>query len=289
MNIIFDVRGGIGKVIASTAVVKSIRLRHPKDKIIVLSPYPELFKNNFDIDYNYHLNDMNIIYYKFIHNQKAQFYIQEPYLTDGFMNREMDLISSWHSLYDMHHIPKSTPAIYLDSEEEKLAEKQFKTDKPILALQCHGGQDEGLAYNWARDLPDNVIKSVIEEFKDDYNIYHIKTPDQYKYKDTIPATQDIRTIATLIKLSSKRLFIDSFAQHMARASYKKSTVCWIATSPKNFGYDYHDNIVCNPYDFRTIATHYQHYNLREDRDNLPFEREERIFDVDKIIESIKKQ
>ena len=65
MNIIFDVRGGIGKVIASTAVVKSIRLRHPKDKIIVLSPYPELFKNNFDIDYNYHLNDMNIIYYKF--------------------------------------------------------------------------------------------------------------------------------------------------------------------------------------------------------------------------------
>ena len=76
---------------------------------------------------------------------------------------------------------------------------------------------------------------------------------------------------------------------IARALYKKSTVCWIATSPKNFGYDYHDNILCNVYERETVPTHYQQYNLREDRDNLPFGDEERIFDVDKIIESIKKQ
>tara|TARA_Y100000361_G_scaffold36945_1_gene31550 strand:+ start:276 stop:1142 length:867 start_codon:yes stop_codon:yes gene_type:complete len=288
MNVIFDVRGGIGKVIASTAVVAGIRKRHTKDKIIVVSPFPEIYKNNFNIDHNYHLDDISTIYNLHIKNQRVQYYAQEPYLTDGFLNREMDLVTSWYSLYDMHHINKENPAIYLDESEDEIAKRAFKTGNPILALHTHGG-NEGSEYNWAKDLPDCVVEKVIEEFKDKYDIFHIKTNNQISYDNTIPANQDIRSIATLIKMSNKRLFIDSFPQHMARALYKKSTVCWIATSPKNFGYDYHDNILCNVYERETVPTHYQQYNLREDRDNLPFGDEERIFDVDKIIESIKKQ
>ena len=71
--------------------------------------------------------------------------------------------------------------------------------------------------------------------------------------------------------------------------YKKSTVCWVATSPLNFGYKYHDNILCNPFDFDTNYGCYQGYNLEEDINNLPFGDEERIFDVDEIIKSLKKQ
>ena len=40
MNIIFDVRGGIGKVIASTAFVDTLRQRYSDDKLIVVSFVP---------------------------------------------------------------------------------------------------------------------------------------------------------------------------------------------------------------------------------------------------------
>ena len=61
MNIIFDVRGGIGKVIASTAFVDTLRQRYSDDKLIVVSSYPEIFKNNFNVDNNYHLNDIGLV------------------------------------------------------------------------------------------------------------------------------------------------------------------------------------------------------------------------------------
>lgn len=288
MNIIFDVRGGIGKVIASTAFVDTLRQRYSDDKLIVVSSYPEIFKNNFNVDNNYHLNDIGLVYNKFIKNQSVKFYIQDPYMTNGFMNREMNINESYHTMYDAYHISRSTPKIYIDNIENDIAKAKYESDKPIFVLHTHGGNEDG-GYNWAKDLPDFVINKIINKFKNDYTIYHIRQDHQPTYKHTITANEDIRSIATLIQMSEKRLFVDSFAQHMARALYKKSTVCWIATSPKNFGYDFHDNILCNAYEFEMDASHYQQYNLRESINNLPFQDEERIFDVDEIIKSIKQQ
>ena len=41
--------------------------------------------------------------------------------------------------------------------------------------------------------------------------------------------------------------MDSFAQHLAAAMGVKSTVCWVTTKPKVFGYKLHDNIQANPF------------------------------------------
>ena len=46
MNIIFNIIGGIGKCIASTAVLKAIKTQYPDSKVIVISQFPQLFKNN---------------------------------------------------------------------------------------------------------------------------------------------------------------------------------------------------------------------------------------------------
>ena len=49
---------------------------------------------------------------------------------------------------------------------------------------------------------------------------------------------------TLIDFSSRRLFIDSFAQHAAKALGKPSTVLWPVNNVKTLGYpDFHHNIV----------------------------------------------
>ena len=44
--LIFHVEGGLGKNIASTAVVTHLKKKYPDRRIIVVSPYPEIFLNN---------------------------------------------------------------------------------------------------------------------------------------------------------------------------------------------------------------------------------------------------
>ena len=39
MNIIFDIPGGIGKVLMATAVVKGLKAKYPTDKIITVSGF----------------------------------------------------------------------------------------------------------------------------------------------------------------------------------------------------------------------------------------------------------
>lgn len=49
----------------------------------------------------------------------------------------------------------------------------------------------------------------------------------------------------MLTVSSKRFLIDSSLQHAAVAINLKSTVFWVGTSPKVFGYELHNNIVAN--------------------------------------------
>jgi hypothetical protein len=46
MKIIFQIDGGIGKSIAGTAVCKAIKAQYPKDKLYVITGYPEVFLCN---------------------------------------------------------------------------------------------------------------------------------------------------------------------------------------------------------------------------------------------------
>ena len=50
MNVIFQINGGIGKVVASTVVCKSIKAKYPDCKLIVVSGYPDVFLNNPNVD-----------------------------------------------------------------------------------------------------------------------------------------------------------------------------------------------------------------------------------------------
>jgi hypothetical protein len=51
---------------------------------------------------------------------------------------------------------------------------------------------------------------------------------------------------SILAVSQKRILIDSSLQHAAVGMGLKSTVLWIGTSPNNFGYDFHNNIIANP-------------------------------------------
>ena len=50
MNIIFNINGGLGKVILSTAVVKALKKKYKNSNIIVSSGSPDAFNNNPDVN-----------------------------------------------------------------------------------------------------------------------------------------------------------------------------------------------------------------------------------------------
>jgi hypothetical protein len=161
-----------------------------------------------------------------------------------------------------------------------------------MVLQSNGGsQEQGFKYAWTRDIPESIVNKIIQHYKEDYTIVHIKREDQNKYPDTLYALDGFRSIAILLQLSKKRLLIDSFSQHLAAAIGVKSTVCWSTTNPKIFGYELHDNVLANPFTKPPQLQNsiYQPFYLSQDISSIPYNSTSEVFDVNKIIESIDKQ
>lgn len=160
-----------------------------------------------------------------------------------------------------------------------------------MILQTNGGGQTDIKYSWARDMPRNVVLSVIEHFRNQYDIFHIRRDDQFSYEFTIPIQESFKGIASLILRSEKRVLIDSFCQHTAAALNKKSTVLWIANSPKVFGYSMHDNICANPENGQPDLKFSQlsKYNIIGAPNEFPYRSEVDIFDVESIITSVSNQ
>ena len=246
MNIIFSINGGRGKSIVATAVCKAIRKKYPTDTLIVLTGYPEVFLNNNDVDFAFEHNHESYFYTKYIDGKDFLLFGNEPYNVTNHIKGTEHLIETWCSMNDIPYNDEM-PTISLNERERMFFANKYSAQKPIMVIQSHGGADnQEMKYSWARDIPFSIMNKVVEEFKNDYDIFHIRRQDQLGLENTIPVHDSIKAIASLILRSEKRLFMDSFCQHTAAALGKRSTVLWIANKPNVFGYTIHDNIVANP-------------------------------------------
>jgi len=200
------------------------------------------------------------------------------------------LLETWSRICGLDYAGE-IPKIYLTNRERTFFRNKYVSDKPIFIIQPNGGSQNDLKYSWARDLPRHVVQEIINHFKNDYNVVHIKREDQMKYENTFEVSDGFRGLAVLIEMSEKRLLIDSFAQHTAVAMMKPSTVCWIVNKPNVFGYTVHDNIVSNPFTVKPELrnAYFNKFNIGGELVEFPYENESEIFNVDQIIESIKNQ
>jgi ADP-heptose:LPS heptosyltransferase len=174
--------------------------------------------------------------------------------------------------------------------EKEYFEPFYRLDKPILAIQPNGGAvNQPLKYSWTRDIPSPIIEEVIECYKNDYAILHIKREDQIIYANTLQALDSFRSIAVALSLSQKRLLIDSSSLHIATALNLPSVVAWIGTNPKVFGYEMHNNILANQ-PTRTVDlnhSNYQKYLLFQDISTIPYNDLNEVFDKKLIINALK--
>ena len=288
MNIIFQIDGGLGKSIMATAMVQVIKKRYKNSNLIVVTAYPDVFLNNPQVSKIYRPEQMNGAYLKYIKDQDCKLFIEDPYRHTSFLTEKEHLFKTWCKIYGLHY-NNEQPKIYLTQPELDYFSPFYKLDKPILAIQTNGGpQGQGFQYSWTRDIPEPTVLNVIDHYKNDYAIIHIKRKDQYTYPDTMQALDGFRSIAILLQMSSKRLLIDSFSQHLATAMNMKSTVCWVATKPKVFGYEMHDNILAEPFTKEPTLQNsvYQPFNLAQDIHSIPYNNLNEVFDVNKIITSL---
>jgi hypothetical protein len=289
MNVIFQINGGIGKVVASTAVCKSIKAKYPDCKLIVVSGYPDVFLNNPNVDRAFAFGQQQYFYQEYIQNQEFIVLAHDPYLDTTHLMQDEHLIETWCRLYDLPFIQKQGE-LFLSQREIDFFSNKYTTDKPIFLLQTNGGADSALKYSWARDIPTCVVSDVIQQFRHEYNMVHIRRDDQINYEHTIGISDTFRSLVVLISLSTKRLLMDSFAQHVAATLNLPSVVLWVVNSPKVFGYDVHTNIVANPEtkqsDIR--AAYLSKYNIGGELVEFPYNNENEIFDIAKIVEALKK-
>jgi len=291
MNVIFQIDGGLGKSIMATAMVKVLRKRYKNAHIIVVTPYSDVFLNNPHINECFRPDQMNGAYLKYIKDQDCKIFVEDPYRNSSFITDKEHLLKTWCKIYGLRYGDEQ-PEIYLTQPEIDYFTPFYQTDKPIFVIQPHGGpQEQGFKYSWTRDIPNPIVEQIIDYYVDDYTIIHVKREDQHIYPNTMQALDGFRGIAILLQLSKKRLLIDSFGQHLSASLGIKSTVCWVTTKPKVFGYKLHDNIISNPFtkDPQIQNSVYQPFNLAQDISSIPYNDLNEVFDVDKIIESINKQ
>lgn len=290
-NIIFNIEGGVGKSIMATAVCEAIKKQYPKDNLIVLTAYPEVFLCNPHVDKCFNFNQLSYFFKEFIENGNFKAFMHNPYLETNFIQQKEHLLDTWCAMFGIKY-NNEQPKLYLTQREETFYARKFTSDKPIFVIQTNGGAgNQEIKYSWSRDIPFDVAQKIVNEFANEFNVVHIRRNDQIGLENTTSIQADVRALFGLINISKKRLFMDSFAQHSAKALGLDSVVCWIANTPVQFGYENNTNIIAKKETKKAELKNsfLSKYNIVGDLIEFPYNDETEIFDVEEIILALKKQ
>lgn len=262
--VIFLLHGGIGKHIAATAVVEGIKKNYPNKKIIVLCQYRDVFLNNPNVYKVLPSENSWYLYEDFINNKNSIFLSADPYFSNDYINTESHLIEAWFNSLFLSY-KNEQPKLYLTDSEIENAKIKYRRNKEILLFQPNGGRSKGYDFNWIKDFPPKIGQSIIDELSKKYHIYLFHTEEnKIKYFNAEHLYIPIREAFALIKITNRKLFIDSFCQHAASALNSPAVVNWVGTSPDKLGYKNNINIKINPqlkYHDKSFGLVYKYHTL----------------------------
>jgi len=292
--VIFNPEGGLGKIVASTAVIRAIKQKYPEHKLIVITPWFQILTGNPHIYRTFPAGNTPYFYQDYIQGRDSIVLKGEPYFCTEHLYGKQCLAKSWCELLDLPFDGNSLPELYYNNVEIDSFDNLIKSDKPILMLQTNGGPyDSDKKYCWTRDLPFNQAQVLTDELSKIYTVAQITRPHCNKLNNTIQINDigDKKVFLSLLMKSEKRILIDSCLQHAAAALNLPSTVCWIGTSPTVFGYDMHNNIMPNierlPHSDQTINSLFFDHDFNGPEHEYPYESSN-IFNLQDIYDSIVK-
>jgi hypothetical protein len=290
---IFHIEGGIGKHIAATAVIDCYRKHNQEKEIIVVCAWPEVFINNKNIERVYKLNNTPYFYRDFIYNKDVEIFACDPYKTTAHITKKKHLIESWCEQIGVNYSGE-TPVLDLNLREQEIASKllHLPDEKPLLVFQPFGGPGKGHQehpYSWMRDIHPTIAQQLVNILQEKYNIVHVCYDSHPVLQNCIRFDQIVykKVLFALLNISQARLLIDSSLQHAAAALNLPSTVVWVATQPKVFGYNIHTNIEPKTkYEEGTIDSYLFDYNFTGAIHECPYTTPYEIFDIEQIIKTL---
>jgi len=294
--VVFHVEGGLGKNVASTAVIKNIAEKYKDRKLIVMASFPEIFINNPYIHRVYRMGMTPYFWEDYINGQDTIILRREPYFETSHIMQKTPLHETWHKMYELpYNKEKDLPELYMNMIQSEMP-ITWNRQRPILLLHTNGGplMDGAPIYAWSRDMPRYVAEAIIQNFGQQYHIIqvvkHASQAIQSPMVEIVDKQMSNFELFSLVRASAKRVLIDSCLQHAAAAYKLPSTVLWIGTHPEMFGYVMHSNIKAKPPigNVKKIDSSYFDYQLDGQFHECPYNSPEEMFDVNEIIKAINK-
>jgi len=287
--IIWHIEGGLGKNVAATSLIDSLKEKYNDRKIIVVASWPEVFLTHPNIYRVYRVGNTQYFYDDYVKDKDTLIFKHEPYFETKHILNQKHLIASWCKLMDIEYT-NQTPSLSLNFPQKRNS-KKWDRPKPILLIQTNGGfLDNDNEYSWTRDLPFILATQIADKYKETHHIIQVCKPSSLKIPNVEVLDQSMSSIElfSLLAISDKRILIDSCLQHAAAAFNLESTVFWIGTSPKNFGYALHNNIIANEplTDVKLPNSYLFNYSFEGLPYECPYMNLDEMFNIDKIIENI---
>lgn len=288
--LIWHVQGGLGKNVAATSLIPDLKKRYSDRKLVMVVSWPEVFFNHPSIDRLFHMGHTPHFYEDYIDGKDTIVFQHEAYNQTAHVHKSQHLINNWCDLMDLEYTGQ-TPKVVLNYAQQQLP-MRWGRDKPTMVIHSNGGplQHDRYPYNWCRDIPAEITQQVVNTFSQNYHIFHV-------CKKESPIIQNVERIDdplsnmelfSILALSEKRLLIDSCLQHAAAAFQLKSTVLWIGTSPKVFGYEMHNNITAKEKKSanQQIASYMFDYQFDNNIYECPYLTIDEMFNINHIIRNI---
>jgi ADP-heptose:LPS heptosyltransferase len=294
---IFQVNGGLGKHIASTAVAQVIKKAYPDRELICVVAWPELWANLPFVHRVFPIGNTQYFYEEYIEGKDSLIFANEPYFTTTHVNKTHPLVESWCKMYNLEY-QGELPVIKINPEQRKTVRNFYEPrfeGKPMLLIQTNGGLfTNERPFCWSRDMPIEIATKVAQHFKKSHFVMQVTRPTSPRIPDVFVRHEQLSNteLVSLIDLSDKRLLIDSSLQHAAIAFNKPSTVLWNATSSVIFGHDLHDNIQAKEKPQKSLPGSYLFdYQFDANENEFPYEDDDLkdLYSIDQIIDSLERQ
>ena len=288
--IVWHIEGGLGKNIAATSLLSTIAKKHPDRKFIMVASYPEIFLNFPEIERVYNSGNTPYFYQDYIENKDTLVYRQEGYYQNGHIQKEQHIIKSWCELLDLEYTNQS-PVIIPNMVQSNLISKWVR-NRPIMVIQTNGGPlHDQKSYSWTRDIPPLISQELVNYFSQDYHIIQICRNESQSLVGAEAFFQPLSNfdLMSILAASEKRILIDSSLQHAAAGMNLPSTVLWVGTSYKTFGYELHTNIVASPpkHKPKLIDSYLFDYSFEGLPEQCPYDGPYEMFNTEQIIKTIK--
>jgi hypothetical protein len=289
--LVWHIEGGLGKNIAATSLIPSFKQKHPDRKLIIVASYPEIFLNFPEIERVYAAGNTPYFYQDYIEDKDTLVFRHEGYFQTKHISKKQHLIESWCELFDLEYT-NQLPVLLLNMAQQRMT-YSWQREKPVMVIQTNGGPlNDNRIYNWTRDMPPLIASELVNYYSKDYHVIQICRNE----REAIPGAEAIYQplsnfeLLTVLAISQKRILIDSSLQHAAAGMKLPSTVLWVGTSPKVFGYDIHSNIQANPPKFqpKLISSYLFDYDFTGEPIQCPYDNVFEMFDLKQIIETVNK-